>query len=203
MPDHALDVTPCRAAELHALLLAWDAGDGEAGQILWSRLQRRLAPCAHGLERRGRPLGLEADDFLQEAALRLAQHRARLAAAAEWNVVAYLQRAMSNVLIDRARRGVASTGLDDRLAEECPCPRTVDPPAAAAGCDLRERVAEHLADLGPRLARAVWNAHALDVPWKRVARDGGWAGEDSARVAVNRSFGVLRLRLASFEGLGA
>jgi hypothetical protein len=36
-----------------------------------------------------------------------------------------------------------------------------------------------------------------------VADDGGWAGEDSARVAVSRTFGVLRRRLASFEGLGS
>jgi DNA-directed RNA polymerase specialized sigma24 family protein len=203
MPDLAPHSTNCRAAELRALLLAWDAGDGAAGHGLWSHLQRRLAPRALRLAQHGSPLGLEAEDFLQEAALRLALHRARLAAAPQWNLVAYLQQAMTNVLFDRARSSVGSAAVDEEWAEVYPCPRTVEPLAAAVGGDLRERVAEHLADLGPRLARAVWNAHGLELPWKRVARDGGWAGGDSARVAVSRTFGVLRRRLASFEGLGA
>jgi RNA polymerase sigma-70 factor, ECF subfamily len=165
------------------------SGDSEALDALLIRYLPRLRRWARGRLPWGLRTMLDTGDLVQEAVIKALPHLGAIEIRTDRAVELYLQKAVSNRILDLKRRSRRRPTRDE-MPEDV---RAADasPQEVAVAAEAFEQFQAALAALKPEESRAIKLRIEMGLDYDQVAARLGKPSADAARMAVSRA--IMRL----------
>jgi RNA polymerase sigma factor (sigma-70 family) len=182
MPDRKLESSV-------ELVVKAQSGDSEALDQLLVRYLPRLRRWARGRLPWGLRTMLDTGDLVQEAMVKALPHLATLEIRSDRAVELYLQKAVSNRILDLRRRA-RRRPMREEMPEQVRA-AGVSPQEAVVAAEAIEQFQAALASLKPEESRAIKLRIEKGLDYDQIAAQLGKPSADAARMAVSRA--VMRL----------